>query len=662
MVLTKRPEIYKLLRICPNPSNKQAIEIGEMVGVQQRTVYKALADFRKLNLEGQKNVKKSPGKKKGKKKANYKKPVKKKGGRKSIISQFTPADVKPLESFSKVNAFNMKKFIKTKNRLLTIPIKKLIQDFKEFVGYVDRNGTIHEGHAMPYPIDKHGVYLGILPHELKAFVKILKCLRKGIMLKWFRGAGKTYIVTWIAEWTMKRLGYPWIYLSETDVITDVAYWVFQWATRHAAIVHTIAGGKKNTYKGFDLANGAKWRIFTYLGEKMVGKHGWYLILDDIIKKKQENKPSEIKKSKMQWLYSIKWMNILGLIIAGTRKFEGDTIEFLEINVKDLTIDILVPYVMEGEFPNWKPIIGKDGHEIMSVPELYNWQELEDKKYTPTDDDQDPVKAFMTEMMQDPRVLEGGSWQEDDLIYITHYDTWDYEAACIAVDPAFTIGEDSAETGISVILLHKELAKYKNRQFLVIRSYGAKLKVQDWSEVNRFGKKVKHKGILTRIEELYQFIRVQIPGLRTIIVVIETNSGGDIIVQQIEYESDKYDFAGHVIEVKHNSQISKFNRIDKELYSPIKMGYMKFLDILKKSRLEMQILQFPNSKLIDELDSVGMGKDELNKVKRVSTANERRNRILADTQRRLEDNLNRKWSETMGIRSVRPEPSKQRSMF
>lgn len=612
-------------------------------------------------------------------------------------------------------------------------VEAALNDFIEFVGFrgyynkkgkpiidltaiseLDEKGNeielfvhdYHEGEAFPQPIDGEGRELGVLLHEAEGFESIFVYLKTGIMFKWARGFGKTYLCSWFMQWSMLRFGWAWMYLSVTAVLADVAFWIYKWAKQNNLITKAIKGGKQNTYTQFELVTGAKLRIFDYMGEDMVGQHNWHIAMDDIVKRKWEEKPSENRKAKKQWIYSLGKMKRKGLMIFGTRKFEGDLLEYLENVLPKLHIEVKTPYIMEGEFPEWSPkleiktlyvsideasekqlkigeaiyqgekefVMYQEEREVLWVPELYTYEELEAKKLSPTDDGVDPLMAWMSEMMQDPRPLQGGSWQPGDLVFITHFDTWDYEAAVIAVDPAFTIEPDSDETGITVNLLHKDLGEENNRQFLCIRAYGMKVKVQDWSESletarNKDGmvfyengvKMIKHKGMLTLIEELFQYLKNQFPGLRTIIVAIETNSGGDIIIQQIQHERDKYEFAGHIVEVKHTS-ISKKDRIDKELFTPIKMGYQKFLDILRGTDLIYQILTFPNSKLIDMLDSLGMGKDELNKLKRITVAQQRRERIINDIKD-AKRNRAKKEFDAGGLKGLRTiNPKSKRTML
>jgi len=89
----------------------------------------------------------------------------------------------------------------------------------------------HPGQAHPEPIDEKNIAWGILPHEVEGFHAIRKYLKTGIMFKWPRGFGKTFLACWFIEWSMEKLGYPWLYMSETAIMNDVAFWVWQWAQK-----------------------------------------------------------------------------------------------------------------------------------------------------------------------------------------------------------------------------------------------------------------------------------------------------------------------------------------------------------------------------------------------------------------------------------------------
>lgn len=619
----------------------------------------------------------------------------------------------------------IKEYEQEKARILSLSMWKLIKEFREYVGYktikifrdhlesttttikeldhphfkhkkiivtlfyseqeyikkgkvkkrklLVRKEILHEGIAFPPPIDENDTFLGILPHELDYFCKLwfhhVLGWKKAIMNLWCRGIGKTFIATWFVQFTMEKLGLRWLYLSETEIIGDVGLWIFKWAFSRELIKSSeknkgkIVGGKKDTYKSFELYNGAELRIFQYMSEAMVGQHAWHLMLDDILKKKWQNKPTDLKRAEHQWLWNLRPIRKMGVSISGTRKFEGDLLEFFMRVIKDIYVDVRTPYVMEGTYPEWTPVIDpQTGHEIMAIPELYEWEQIEEMKYTPREDDEDPFIAFMSEMMQNPSAIEGGAWQKDDLMYRSHYDYLEYEACAIAVDPAFTVSNTSAQTGFTVTLLHSELGSHKERRFLVLRGIGKKVEMQDWFETDlRTGKEIKHEGMLTIIENLYQFVRMTMPGMRMIRVPIETNNGGGKIIEQARYEHDKYEFAAHIDEI--NTKVKdKRDRIKAGLYSPIKNGDMEFLDVLEDSDLEHQILHFPYGQLIDIIDSLEIGVSVLTKLKRVSSAKQRIRDVEEHVKQLQESREREKWNRENTLTGYREAQRKKGAIF
>ena len=292
----------------------------------------------------------------------------------------------------------------------TAEVKVARNHFAEYVGYVghkdkagnvvlDPKGKIHKGKAFPKPINGQGSFCGILSYELDTFELLF--LHKEVMLKWAREHGKTYMATWFIEWSMEFCGKigrdedgkpqldekgemivvpeSWIYFSITKVKSKVGAWVWRWAKRNDMITQASKGDKQQTYTSFELRNGAQMKIFDYMDEAMVGEHNWNFALDDIVKKKWEDRPSDIQKAKDQWDFSINYIGHDRVFVFGTRKFLGDNLEHMEEVLDDLVIDVRTPFVMEGSFPKWKPVIGEDGREKLIAPEIHTWEELDKKR-------------------------------------------------------------------------------------------------------------------------------------------------------------------------------------------------------------------------------------------------------------------------------------------
>lgn len=460
----------------------------------------------------------------------------------------------------------------------------------------------HPGVAHPPPIDEKDIKWGILVHEVEGFHKIRRYLKTGIMFKWARGYGKTFLATWFIEWSMDRLGYPWLYLSETAIMNDVSFWVWQWAKKSKTIVASERGDKQNTYTQFELRNGSVLRIYKYTDEKSTGQHGWYLAFDDIIKKKWSERPSDIKKAKNQWNYSLRYIRRKGLMIFGTRKFLGDPLEHLEKMIPKMHIDIHTPYVMVGGFPTWEPLIDpKTEREILWVPELYSWEELEQKKIVPTEDGEDPLLAWQAEMMQNPIPTSGKRWKkvyyEKQLEHMNNYDI-----CFFYIDRATTVGPNSDYTGF--------VQGYRRSQT------GVRIITNDWTD---------HIYLEKLLYDLAVFIDKEhrMYGHISFVVVVEKQGGGDDFEESVNLRSNfEWEFEyengvkerkvvyNWIREIAHTHAVTstgdKKKRIKDRVGAPIDNGMIRFMEYLKDSEVVNNVLDFPYNKKIDALDAVATG--------------------------------------------------------
>lgn len=545
--------------------------------------------------------------------------------------------------------------LKKNNKFYKLSLKQLTREFIKFVGYVgfeledgsivlDKKGEVHEGEAFPPPIDEKGRYLGILKHEVIAFKKIWRWVLVAYMMKWPRGFGKTYVATWFIEFTLKHFGWPWLYLSSTDIIGDVAYWIYKWAFRANLIIgQPIKGGKRNTYTQFELKTGGKMRIFEYLGEEMVGQHGWFIFLDDIIKKKWEQKPTDNVKAKRQWLYSISFIRRLGLVIVGTRKYQGDPLEFLEetLVAKGMRVDVKTPYIMEGEFPDWEPVIDLEtGREKLWVPELYSWEEIENKKVEHEDPEVDPYLAFQAEMMQNPLPRSGGLCEESDLHWTNarpNFAEDNVQMVGIGVDSSWGEGVESDYTAIVSCVMNEiqiEDKRYSKPQwrkrFTFIAATLGRMPTRNTVD-NRTGK--SKNGIMETIQMHFNLLRRYYPGIR-LIIAIERNANGIDIINTAQREIQTFTFGRYIVEdsspAYRNQKLTNPNtpvrlgithttskaspvsgRIFAELQHSIKEGEIEFLEELYGTELINQLTVFPRGKYDDGPDAAGMIKDQLN---------------------------------------------------
>ena len=517
---------------------------------------------------------------------------------------------------------------------------ELLDLFKRFCGFLDENGKKVIGRAFPPPIDQKGRYLGVLQHELDGFKSCWNNLESGVMYKWARGYGKTYLATWFIEFTMFYFGFPWMYLSSTEILSDVAFWIFKWATQEKLIVQSnMKGGKKNTYTSFELITGGRMRIYEYMAEEMVGQHGWYIAMDDIVKKKWQDRPTDGVKAVNQWLWSIDYIRRKGLLIFGTRKYQGDLLESLEkfLVPKGLKIEILVPYIMTGNFPDLKPVIDVlTGREILSVPELYTWEELETKKTTadPDDPDIDPTLAWESEMMQNPMPKTGGLAEPEDIHYKKGIPSFKITRCVgIGVDLAWSESDTSDNSAVISCAMYPESVEKQGytrpvveRRFCFLRSTIGRFPIRNRMKE---GKVVKF-GILETIQQHWDYLCRYYPSTPKI-VAIERNNGGIVVIDQARRDMEKFTFARAICEdsspaykkrkakdpnitvrlgITHGT--NKVARVFGELSHAIKTGIAQFLETLHFSDFIDQITSFPRGKFKDGPDAGGMIKDELNK--------------------------------------------------
>lgn len=519
-------------------------------------------------------------------------------------------------------------------------LDELTELFKAFCGFKDEHGIEHRGEAFPPPINEKGKYLGVLQHELDGFKVAWVNLVNGVMFKWPRGFGKTYLATWFMEFTMLFFGFPWMYLSSTEILTDVSFWIYRWASSQKLITTLMKGSKKNTYKSFEMNNGAKMRIYEYMGEELVGQHGWYIAMDDIIKKKWEDRPSDGLKAKRQWLHSISYIRRKGLLIFGTRKYQGDPLEFLETILVDhgMVVEVRTPYIMDGVFPDWVPLVDPlTGRELLWVPELYTWEELESKKVTNEDPDIDPYLAWQSEMMQNPLPRSGGLAELEDLKFVEKVPSFrNTRCLGIGVDLAWTDGVTSDSSAVISCAMSSRIVKdvrYSRPQvkkaFTMLRASIGRFPIRNRYK-DRDNKELDKFGVLETIQQHWDYLRKYFPGI-PIIVAIERNNGGIVIIDQARRAKDEFVFANDIIEdsspaykkrkakdpnitvrlgITHSKE--KVARVFGELSFPIKSGELVFHMTLYNSDFIEQIITFPRGRFKDGPDAAGMVKDELNK--------------------------------------------------
>jgi phage terminase large subunit-like protein len=222
-----------------------------------------------------------------------------------------------------------------------------------------------------------------------------------------------------------------------------------------------------------------------------------------------------------------------------------------------------------------------------------------------------IRTFYSEMMQDPRARIGGMWEESDIDYLDSWMDFRYYDRCaISVDFAWTEKLTSDYTAIITILrVEASMVAELGFKYLVIWEIIRRMPVRTVIDHDTNEKK---EGILEAIQRTFVMAQMYFPEQYvSMLVPIEMNAGGKIIVDQARREMDVFTFAEYIVEVDHRKD--KVKRIEAEIEQPVKNGVVKFLKALKDGMLIDQMLVFPNGKFDDGPDALGMGKNELNKA-------------------------------------------------
>lgn len=506
------------------------------------------------------------------------------------------------------------------------------------VCHLDIKGDVYEGEAHPPPIapvtqnnranlermigKKVGsnVFLGILKYELEVMVLIFFLINMGyvnIVILMPRGHGKTYINAWFDQLDMKYFNQNIMMLSVTNAKLKVGNWIYLWAVKHNYLKNPEKYARINTYQHFELINGMRMDIYDYMDKKLVGEHDVKLVMDDIVSKNWRNKPTDNERAKDQFQSNINYIIRTAKVTFGTRKFEGDPLQYLMEVVEDIIIIIMSPFI-ECEHGNLNDqgtfdpcMICKD--DALLAPELHSHDELMRKM-------EENYEAWFSEMMQNPHPRLGGMVDDSDLQWVpTRPFFTEVDRVGIGVDCAWTEGETSDMTGIVSMTSSNE-----RREFTVIAQDCGKFPMRN---VVKDGK--INLGIFERIQRQFNFLKLNYPG-KQIIVAIERNDAGKVIIDQARREMGEFTFAKYIVEdsapayqkrraknpdtpiklgITHSTE--KVARIFGELQHSIKKGKVKFWDVVYGTELITQIVTYPKSRYDDGVDACGMIKDQLN---------------------------------------------------
>jgi hypothetical protein len=502
-----------------------------------------------------------------------------------------------------------------------------VMKFVGFRGHIDKDGICHldikgeehPGEAWPPPVvpvrdvnrdnlmrltgftrEQLGsrFYLGILRYEVELMGLIFLLRGMGyenIALLMARGMGKTYIFVWDDQMGLKHFNRNIMMLSETNARKKVGNWVYVWALRNKYLKDPEKFARKSTYQHFELLNEARMDIYKYSDEDLVGEHDYILKLDDCVKRKWRERPTENQKMIDHFQSNINFIIRSGLELAGTCKFEGDLIAHIIGNIEDMIVIKQSPFI-ECEHGNLNDDGTYDSCEIcqdlcLLAPEIHSHKDLMKKK-------NEDLEAWWAEMMQNPHPMEGGVWESVgtqfalETPYVRHYDLF-----FIYIDRATTMNKTSDLTGC--IMGVREMKT--NRRIIT----------NDYTDHTSFADLILLiNERVTEIHDKYEHMGI--------VLIIEKQGGGDdfytMIMTQNYFEAgDKLvrnnirEYAGIVM---IHSTGSKTNRIKDRLYAPITNRRIIFLDSLLKSLLVESILRYPRCKYFDAIDALAIGDFEI----------------------------------------------------
>ncbi|GAF72521.1 unnamed protein product, partial [marine sediment metagenome] len=247
----------------------------------------------------------------------------------------------------------------------------------------------------------------------------------------------------------------------------------------------------------------------------------------------------------------------------------------------------------------------------------NLKKLKRKQIEPTNkSDQDLIKKkdlsakrkivgeywWHSEYMQNPHPITGEVWKK--LHYTLAFPgTAVFDLVCISIDRATTVKKTSDETGITVMFREREeqfneVTEQKYHNYLVMDDYTQKIDIFD---------------LIPFIDKLYKEYMKIYQRTMVIKIVVEKQGGGDDFIALAERGG--YRFANCIIPV--HSTRNKIVRIKDILRSPINNAQISFISSLEKSKVVNQIGTFPHCVLIDALDSLANGFNEMEKLPSVS---------------------------------------------
>lgn len=528
-----------------------------------------------------------------------------------------------------------------------------IMDFVGFRGSKDKDnvctlnikGKEHEGEAWPPPIvpvtninrdnlirltgkSKKQLgsrfFLGILDYEVEIMVLLYTLSNAGyenLALLMSRGQGKTYIFAWDEQIHLKHFKYNYMMLSETNARRKVGNWIYVWALRNNLLKEPEKYARKSTYQHFELINGNRMDIYKYSEEDLVGEHDYIIKMDDVVKRKWRERPTENQKMIDHYQSNINYIIRAGLHLTGTCKFEGDPLSHIIKNTEDMVIIIYTPFI---KCPHNNVVYNQtfevETYDICDIckdkallaPQIHSYNELNGKMH-------EDWEAWYAEAMQDPKPMKGGMVDDTDLEWVNRPFFTEVQLICIAVDSTESDLDSVDMCGIVSCAMLKPKTPEDNPEFVFLDADVRKMPFR--TLIDDDGK--EHRGIMETIGFLNKMYEIHYPGV-TVIIAIERQGGGLFVIKEARANPKDHPWVNKLIGerklekkpmevglnelgIKHTK--AKVPRVYSELRFPIKNKQVMFANNLFGSEFITQVCTFPKGKYDDGADAGGMAKDE-----------------------------------------------------
>ncbi len=503
-------------------------------------------------------------------------------------------------------------------------------------------------------------YNGLYRWQIQWFNKIWP--KKITLTKVARDHGKSIGHGNLSQWVMTQ-GWDVMYLGWTDKRKDIAKSVYQFFLIRGEIDRTI---KNNSEYHFTTIYGTKFDTYSVQSKDILGMHevgalereivdeNRYLedyvrdetrkllmIIDDPIDDSFKDFPHKAKALERRYESTITNINANKTLVTGTHKYEGDFLHYIEdthsncyvykrgthIPEDDPRFDtepdnltnLLCPerWIEEGA-PHYDTYKAFQDLELTEKEEKNLYNSFHPKRIQKMKDIWIPIfrKKDLTEKKkivkeywwyaeyeQDPHAIIGTIFK--NIQYINAIGNYlDYDAVTINIDRATTTKTTSDETGITV-----EAKRADNQHRIVINDLSDKIELLE---------------LIKLIEDLFTDLKQRFVQARIKVVVEQQGGGSDFASMSVSLGAV---FANDIEII--NAKRPKPVRIEDWLKGPVNNGMIKFLTSLKGKKVIYQLEHFPNTMIVDGLDSLATGDFFIRTMRNTDMDPEKIKRILQD---------------------------------